>query len=1570
MHTHDQSNVEETTQDISADIAIVAMSGRFPGAETIDQFWQNLAAGIESVTFFSDEELLEAGIDAAVLQNPNYVKANTVLENIEQFDANFFDISPREAEVLDPQQRLFLECSWEALELAGYDPQRYPGVIGVYAGVGINRYLLYNLSQHPELMEAIGFYQLLLNSDKDFLPSRVAYKLNLTGAAVGVQTACSSSLVAIHLACQSLLNGETDMVLAGGATIRIPHMGGYFYQEGMIMSPDGHCRAFDAKAQGTVGGSGTAIVLLKRLQDAIADGDECYAVIKGSAINNDGSFKMSYTAPGVEGQAAVIAEALTVAEVEADSISYIEAHGTGTELGDPIEVAALNQVFRRRTDQRHFCAIGSLKTNLGHMDTAAGAAGLIKTALSLKHQKLPPSLNFEAPNPRIDFANSPFYVNHQLTDWPSSTVPRRAGVSSFGIGGTNAHIIVEEAPPREPSGPSRPHQLLLLSAKTASALETATANLARHLQQQPAANLADVSYTLSCGRQAFDYRRMLVCQDTAQAVQTLTAFETTGVNPRSISREVSPVVFLFPGQGSQYVNMGRQLYEDEPLFREQIDYCAEWLRPQLQLDLRQLLYPKSVDRSAAEARLQETAIAQPTLFVVEYALAQLWLSWGITPTAMIGHSIGEYVAACLAGVFSLEDGLGLVATRGQMMQSLPAGAMLAVPLSAAEIEPLLHQDANGTDPLAIAALNEPHRCVVSGTPEAIAAFAQTLTDQAIEFRRLHTSHAFHSPMMEPILDPFRQRCQQISLHPPTLPYISNLTGTWVTTEQPTDPDYWVQHLRRPVQFAAGLDQLCREVDRPPIWLEVGPGRTLSTLVRRNPASQEGVAITCLRHPQETKSDVATLLTALGQLWLNGVAIDWSAVYAHERRHRLPLPTYPFERQRYWVDSSLTAYADPKRVDQKTPVSEWFYLPSWRQLPLPLPTERDRAQTILIFSDGSDWANALIDRFTRLDFTVIQVRVDDAFSIVDDHCYQLNPQQREDYDHLIQTLQSQEQLPDKVLHLWPLAADAPSADSLSLSCFESSQLLGFYSLLFFAQAWGQQVFTQTCDIITIAQNLQSVTGEEALDPFQALLLGPVLTIPQENLSLTCRCVDILPSAIESSPSSLMETLIKEVQASVPDRAIAYRGNQRWVQGFEPFPLPLQEHPPKHPVPLGLRHQGVYLITGGLGNVGYLLAEHLAQQVQARLVLVSRQALPSRQDWPQYLSSSESEPDSAQASIRQKIEKVQRLEALGAEVLSLQADVSDAIQMAAVLEKTHTHFGPLNGVIHAAAVLTWGETFNAINHITPEQCQKQFQPKVQGTLVLSNLLKNYALDFCVLTSSLASVLGGLGYVSYTAANSFLDTFVRRHNQLCGSNWLSLNWDGWQQRQGGEPSQSGAGDELAALAIAPQEGIQAFDAVLASQITPQVLISATPLKSRIDKWIKMSQRATQRSVSTAAASREGLPNYQAPRNQIEANIAAIFQSLLGIDQIGINDSFFDLGGDSLVGMRLVTNLRQTFAVDLPIVAIFDSPTIAHLAAIIQQKQQPQSESTLSELDAISDILEQVEALSEEEVSALSEG
>jgi acyl transferase domain-containing protein/SAM-dependent methyltransferase len=947
---------------IVPEIAIVGMAGRFPGARDLAALWDNLRRGVESISRFTPEEMRAAEVDPALAADPRWVPAGGVLADADRFDAPFFHFTPREAELLDPQHRLFLECAWEALEDAGCDPGRFPGAIGVFGGASRNTYLLHNLLPAGN---SIGDAQVAIASDKDFLATRISYKLNLTGPSLDVQTACSTSLVAVVLAAQSLLNYQCDLALAGGVSAREPQRGGYLHQEQGILSPDGHCRPFDAAARGTVPGNGVGMVALKRLEDALAAGDPIRAVIRGAALNNDGAGKVGFTAPGVAGQAEVVAMALAIAGVDPGEIGFLEAHGTATPMGDPIEVRALEQAFRGAP--RGSCVLGSIKSNLGHLDAAAGIAGLIKAVLALQHREIPPTLHFQRPNPEIDLETGPFRVNAVLEPWESAA-PRRAGVSSFGIGGTNAHVVLEEAPAlaaekREATdGP----ELLLLSARTADALEESTARLGRHLEAHPGLPLADVAHTLRLGRKAMEVRRFAVAADRADALPALAASQIR--TPPAGEREV---VFLFPGQGAQHAGMAAGLYEREPAFRAAIDGCRQILEP-LGVDLKRLL--DSGDLTATDA-------AQPALFAVEYALAQVWIAWGVKPATVLGHSLGELVAATVAGVFSLPAALRLVVRRGQLMQSTAEGAMLAVPLGETEIGAWLD------DRIELAAVNAPDRSVVSGPPEAVERLRLALAAQGIDARPLAVRRAFHSRSLEPVLDAFVDEVRRARPRAPEIPWLSNRTGGWMSPEAAIDPVAWGEALRRPVRFSPALAELLRDPRR--VLLEVGPGRTLAGLVRRH----GGEAVSSLPHPEAHASPREGLLAASGEIWLAGVEADWKALSGDGRL--MALPTYPFERRRYWVD--------PPRNETTLarPPGRFLQAPLWRQI-LPAATADLRAEGAvwLAIVDDGEAGVAVVQRLRAERLEPVVAVLGSAYARLSAGAFTIDPGRAEDFAILL------------------------------------------------------------------------------------------------------------------------------------------------------------------------------------------------------------------------------------------------------------------------------------------------------------------------------------------------------------------------------------------------------------------------------------------------------------------------------------------------------------------------------------------------------------------------------------------
>jgi acyl transferase domain-containing protein len=1501
---------------VGKDIAIVGMSGRFPGAGNIQQFWENLSAGVESISRFSAEELAAANVDPVVLDNPEFVPAGCSIENVDLFDAAFFGYSPREAESLDPQQRIFLEAAWHALEDAGYDPETFPGSIGVYAGCSMSTYL-HHLQSNPAFMALLGYLQVYIGNDKDYLATRVSYKLNLTGPSFSIQTACSTSLVSCAVACGDLIDRKCDMALAGGISVRVPQGSGYYFEPGGIFSPDGHCRVFDERGQGIVFGNGVGIVVLKRLEDARADGDSIYAVIKGWAVNNDGATKASFTAPGVEGQAQVILLAQKRARVAPASISYVEAHGTGTPIGDPIEIAALTRAFRTGTKRKQYCAIGSVKTNIGHLDPAAGAASLIKTALALQNRQIPASLNFDTPNPAIDFANSPFFVNTRLREWQSGRGPRRAGVSAFGIGGTNVHVVLEEAPAAGRRSSHRPYQLLVLSARSRTALDNATANLVGYLERNDGVAAHDLAYTCQLGRRAFNHRLAAVFQDRDEL---LTVLKGKGAQRPNVAAQLPrqrSVVFMFSGQGSQYILMARDLYDAEPTFRAHLDRCAELLQPHTGLDIRDLMYPAAPAGESAADQLNQTRNAQPALFAIEYSLAQLWMEWGVRPDAMIGHSVGEFVAACLAGVFSLSDGLALVAERGRLMQALPAGSMLAVPLPPREVGASL--DAR----LDIAAINESTSCVVSGPTEAIDQLQQRFSAAGVQCQRLHTSHAFHSSMMDPMLGAFAARIGSTPLSAPLIPYISNVTGDWISAADATSPEYWTRHIRQPVRFAEGLGVLFKEQDR--IFLEIGPGQNLGTFARRHPDKAAGhLVLSSLRHPQERAADSAFLLNGLARLWLSGVRVDWRGFHTHEHVRRVHLPGYPFERQRYWAELPGAEVAEFV-ISKEPDTGNWFYVPSWEYAISPEP--RDAGAKIscwLVFEDEQGIGRRIVNRLQREGQVVVAVRRGKQFVECSRDAYEIDPAQPQDYLALTTALLDTNRLPDQIVHAWSLGAASGKRSESEL--FDHYQNVGFFSLLYVVQGLIKVKSSKPVQIVAVSDNVHLVTGAEQLCPGKATLLGACKSISQEYPDITCRHVDIdLQVGDERAMDETAAELIAVPSENASYTVIAFRGGQRWVQIFEPLVL---DEPPQ--AISALRQSGVYLVTGGLGNIGLTLSECLASALHVRLALLTRSKFPRKQEWKGWLAAHPAEDPTCM-----KIRRLQDIEKSGSEVLILRADVADIVQMRGAVEHINARFGSINGVIHGAGNVD-SSAFFGVDQANPEVCELQFQSKVRGLIVLEQVIRRRHLDFVVLLSSISSVLAGLGYVAYCAGNIFMDAFAQKYTQKSGFPWISINWDTWNF-----DLDEAANADPTRLGMTPEQGVDAFWRILSGAWLPQVVVSTGDLWARVAQWIDprhlQAAREAENRKHARLHSRPELANpYAAPGTSVERAIAEIWQETLGIERVGVFDNFFlDLSGSSLLATQVAAQLRSKFQVELPLRRFFEGPTITELAAAIDAQR-----------------------------------
>ncbi|MBN1204894.1 MAG: SDR family oxidoreductase [Myxococcaceae bacterium] len=1425
------------------EVAIVGMACRFPGAADAQAFWRNLREGVESITFLKDEELEASAIDPSPRSDPNYVKAAALLEGADLFDAAFFGFTPKEAEVMDPQHRVFLECAWEALEDAGYDPERHRGGIGVYAGARTNTYV-FNLFSNPAALGALDPFEIGLGNDLAFLTTRASHRLNLRGPAYSLHTACSTALVAVHLACQGLLANECKLAIAGGVAINVPQKTGYLYQFGGITSPDGHCRAFDAKAQGTLFGSGVGLVVLKRLEDAIADGDTIHAIIKGSAINNDGSAKASFTAPGVQGQTKVIKDALAAAEVDARSISYVEAHGTGTALGDPIELRALTKAFRADTDEVGFCAIGSVKTNMGHLDAAAGAASLIKAVQALAHEEIPPSLHFEKPNPQIDFESSPFFVNTRLRPWPRGEAARRAGVSSFGVGGTNAHVVLEEAPPSSPAAPGRPWELLVLSAKTASALESATRRLADHLERHPEQSFADVAWTLQVGRQAFKHRRVLACRGREEAVQALRAADPSRVLSGEPETRQRPVAFLFPDMGAQPLQAAAELYRAEPAFRAELDTCAQVLTPRLGEDVRTVLVPSGGAVAQVPSRL-----ALPALFAFEYALARLWLAWGLKPEALLACGAGEYAAACVAGVLTLEEAAALVTRKA----------------------------------------------------------GQTPGDVAVQPKA------------------------------PSIPHVSCATGTWVSAEEVSRPQHW--DAARPAErFSEALRELQRE--SPRVLLEVGPGQALAAR-----AAQAGVQVVAsTRGAEEGGSDAACLQEALGRLWLAGVEVGWAAVHSGEKRRRLPLPTYPFERQRYWIgpgERTSTAQAQQGPMGKLPEVADWFHVAGWRRTAPPsLRKEALAARGCwLLFMDGLGVGEALAARLEAEGQEVVRVSAGAGLRREGERRYVLEPGRAEQYVELLEGLVAQGLRPSVLVHLWSLTPAGEVASGPAL--FGELQPRGYYSLLYLGQSLAQVLPEQVLRLEVITNRLHDLEGEHGALVEKATLLGPCKVIPQEQQNVSCRCIDVeLPAA--GGLELLGSRLLAELSTSPTHLAVAWRGPRRYLQVYEPLRLEGGEHA------FPLRQGGVYLMTGGLGGVGELLGEHLAEALKARLVLVGRTPLPERGAWETWLAGHE-----AQDKVSRQIRLVQRLEHKGAQVLVLTADMADARQVRAALAQAEQHFGPVNGVLHAAGITHGPSLYGALTDMGPSESEAQFGPKVYGTYALEEALRGRSPDFVLLFSSNAAVLGGLGYVTYASANLFLDAFAASRRTQGGTRWLSASWDPWPE----QTRHYSARTSMDRYAMTVAESVEAFRRLASTGVDGPVVVATGDLPYRLGLWINRGS-APKALAAPSSRARRARGVYVEPTTPLERKVAELWQELLGVEQVGLHDDFFDLGGHSLLATRIIGRLRTDLNVDLAISKLFEVSTVAGLARAIAELQAQQEQAQAEEL------LQQVASMSEEEL------
>jgi acyl transferase domain-containing protein len=1473
------------------EIAIVGMSGRFPGASNLDELWEILRDGRETLRNTEQDTSSPAMSD----QTSHMVRANCVLEDLDLFDAAFFGFNPREAEMTDPQHRVFLECAWEALETAGIKAGDRARPIGVFAGTGSTSYVFGQIEHDAQILDA---FPAIIATDRDFVSTRVSFKLNLTGPSLTVQCACSTAMVAVHLACQSLLAGECDAAIAGGVSAAVPQHDTYKYMPGAMLAPDGRCRSFDADGRGTVFTDGAAAITLMRLDDALAGGYPVRAVILGSAVNNDGSQKPGYTAPTVDGQVKVVSQALAMAGIEAGDVDFIEAHGTGTVLGDAIEIGALTKVMRASTTEVGRCALGSIKANIGHTLAAAGVAGIIKAVLALEHQAIPGCPNFETPNPDLDLATSPFVVNTELLPWDKPTNGiRRVGVSSFGVGGTNAHVVMEEAPPAESAPSGRTWHVLPLSTRSEAVLPTLVDRMRAHLVDRPAA-FADTVYTAQVGRRSFEHRRVVIAADATGAATALAGEDPTRVFSRKAPTSPPKVAFMFTGQGSQYPGMGADLYRDEPPFRAAVDRALALLDADRRAELLRLVFGALAGPPADEdhAALQRTETAQLALFVMHVALTELLGAWGVRPAMMIGHSIGDYAAAHVAGVLSLEEAIALVTARGRLMGEMAPGTMLSVAADLADLPPLPPN-------VSVAAVNAPRLIVLAGPTDAIADYERNLTAGGFGTRRLHTSHAFHSAMMEPMLARFRTTLATVALGAPAIPFVSSLTGEFASVEETGDGAFWARQIREPVQFARGCEAIAAA--GATVVLEVGPGRGLSALARQCGLVARGIDVVTTM--PESSEPGMHLTVALGRLWLAGVDVQWTAFHTGDARRRIAIPTTPFNRQRFWIDPAQR-FAPRETVEKLADVGQWFYAPAWKQLApvATIGTRPGEPAHVLVVGDPAGLAGVYADRLRQ---------AGDAVTTL--------PETSPDaLDALLTRWSDAADVPDRIVHLSSLEGDRTNGD-VDPATFWRSQDRDVLGLLRLLQTVSTVGGGKSLAVHIVSTGIYDVTGTDPLRPENAPLVTFARVAPQEVAGVTCRLIDIEPIAPGDDLADLSGRIDARFAAGgATDTVVAIRRRRAWRLDYER--LDTSAVCAARPA---TRDRGVYLITGGLGNVGLVFARYLARSCAARLVLVGRSAVPAPALWDGLLS----DPDT-DAGLVERLRAIRELEALGAEVLAVAADVSDDTDMQRAIALAQERFGRIDGFVHCAGVTNVGRI---ILDTTRSEFEQNFRSKVFGLTALERLLGDHDLDFGMVVSSLSAVLGGLGHMAYAAANACADAMILAHNQTGrGSTWMAVDWDSWK-------FESGRIDAVQAMlntldfSLDEREGCEAIDRLLSMQESEYVIVSTGSLAARVRQWIE--ERAEPQSAGAKNGERHERPDvetpFEEPQGAIEERLAAIWQDALGLDRVGRNDDFFEIGGHSLLAVQILSKTREAFGVDFPLDRAVEVARLSSAAAVIAE-------------------------------------
>ncbi|MDF1756883.1 MAG: amino acid adenylation domain-containing protein [Legionellaceae bacterium] len=1487
-------------------IAVIGMASKFPGSDNTNEFWQSIINKEESISFFTKAQLNDAGINQDLINNQDYVPARGILSDVDKFDAAFFGYTPYEASLMDPQHKVFLEQAWTALEDAGYVAETFPGSIGVFAGMNDSSYLQNNILKNKKVQADFDLQQIMLATSPHYLATKVSYTMGLTGPSLSVNTACSTGLVSIAMASENLKNFSCDMALAGAINIVTPQKSGYLYREMGIFSPSGHCNVFDKGAEGTVLSNGCGVVVLKRLSDALKDNDNILAVIRGWATNNDGSAKAGFTAPSINGQVRCIDKAITSANILPTDIEYIETHGTGTLLGDPIEISALTKGYQYDVYKRaNYCAIGSVKSNIGHTDTASGIAGFIKATIALDKKTLPPNINFTETSPQIDFTKTPYFVNTTTQPWQTKHKLRTAAVHSLGFGGTNAHVIIQEAPEIQ-SSKSKSANVLILSAKTSSSLSNLTAKIHDYLLTIRNIDnnehiIADSTYTLQIGRKHFNWRMAIPYSNIDQLITILGC-------EKQISLHISPpkeqtikqIIFGFTGQGSQYTNMAYDLYREHQLFKEIVDECCEKIKDDLQLDLRDILFTNKQNQYDNNKQIRQTKYSQPTLFIIEYALTKLLSSFGIKPTAMIGHSVGEYVAATIAGVFSLNDALKLIVARAKLMDLTKPGTMLAVPMSREAIIPLL------TKTVDLAVHNAPNLCVIAGPKQDINKLElilnEKLKESGLSCQHLHTSHAFHSQAMDDILSEFLEVTTKIKCNLPSTPYISNLTGRWITESDLKDKKYWLKHLRNTVLFSDGVQQL--NLSKDDIFIEVGPGITLNQVIKQQ-IKQPAILMHTLPHSgnyQHNSSE--TFMSTIGKLWQSGIEISWSSLYTNEIRKRISLPTYAFDKKTHWISAGNKSNLSKSSNFKKNAL----YCPTWeRKEKLPFNQKEDPATITswLLFDDDL----VFVPKLNSTHESVYTISSGPTFRQTSEFTFTINPKNKDDYLKLLTTIN----LPfDKVtiLHTW--------LDNSINRELNNEQVLakGPYCLLFLAQAFSEAYPNKSIHGLILTNEIYNVFGIESVNPYKSAILGPCKVIPQEYSNICLKLIDIEKGSTYC-PILINRILSEANTVSHADfkREIAYRGNYQWERKLLDCTDNLQINTDNR-----LKKAGVYIITGGLGGIGLSLAKYLAKNYQANLILITRKNILAQNKWQDYLKNDENKKNEDYS----KINKLLSIKNTASSLTIFESEIEDGAKLNLTIQSVKSRFGHINGVIHAAGVPGRG----VAQLKTIEEYERVLSPKLYGTENLIDSLKSEPLDFIIFMSSITAITGFPGQIDYCSANRILDAYIDAPSRFKYPVFCqTMNWQAWRDVGMAANSKTLLIELNETNSTDPEDGCFLFEKIINSN-NNQVIISNEDLNLYTANQLN--------AVTKSKNIKQEIIDEDNCQSHITKTLLDLWRDILGISQISLDDDFYELGGHSLLAISLLSKIRSRFAINIPSTILFKVRTIRALTKVIQSYKE----------------------------------